>query len=165
MRFSRVVLPEPLGPIRPRISPRDRVSETSRTAATPPKDLEICATARRAAATWNPSTRRTGTALAAIPRAQHGPHVGHRLHRRIDHDRRVLPERPFERLTELLRVLGAAAGRAERLREANEVRVEQIRRDVAAAETVLLNSLDVAVGAVVEDDRDDVQPVAHGRRE
>ena len=46
-RLSTVVLPEPLGPIRPRISPARRSKLTSSTAATPPKCTDRCSTDSR----------------------------------------------------------------------------------------------------------------------
>jgi DNA-binding GntR family transcriptional regulator len=39
MQFSSVVLPEPFGPIKPKIRPSSRSSETPRSAVTPPKSL------------------------------------------------------------------------------------------------------------------------------
>src|SRR5262245_4936347 len=47
MRLNKVVLPDPFGPITPRISPASTVRLTFFTAATPPKLLEILSRVRR----------------------------------------------------------------------------------------------------------------------
>src|ERR1041384_2981180 len=47
MTLNNVVLPDPFGPIRPRISLSLTARLTSRTAATPPNDLETRSSSRR----------------------------------------------------------------------------------------------------------------------
>ncbi len=48
MELNREVLPAPFGPIRPRISPRATLNDTSTLAATPPKVLLTPSTSRKA---------------------------------------------------------------------------------------------------------------------
>ena len=57
MTFSRVVLPEPLDPIRPVTSPGSAVSDTSWSAATPPNDLETPSTLTRLPCTCGSAAR------------------------------------------------------------------------------------------------------------
>src|SRR5437763_10927319 len=47
MTLKSVVFPEPFAPISPRISPPETCRSTSRTAATPPNDLETRSIVRR----------------------------------------------------------------------------------------------------------------------
>ena len=53
----------------------------------------------------------------------------------------------------------ALGGDVERAGECDEVRIHQVAGDHATGEHPLLGAFDVAVGAVVEDDRHDIQAV------
>ena len=63
--LSSVVLPDPLGPISPTISPRSSVKETSRSASTPPKRLLTRSSTRRRGPACGRERQRASAAGAA----------------------------------------------------------------------------------------------------
>src|SRR5690606_13434883 len=83
--------------------------------------------------------------------------AAHRRHfadRDLDQRRAAVLPGVFDGLAELLGRFGPVTRHAEGLSVLDEVRVVQVGRDRAAAVAGLLDALDVAVGVVREDDRD-----------
>src|SRR6478672_11729583 len=84
IRLKRVVLPAPLGPAIPRISPSPTVNDTSATALSEPKDLVRALTSRRTAGDFKSSSplahprwaRRRGPIVARAGRFGGGRSVG-----------------------------------------------------------------------------------------
>src|SRR5579872_1524705 len=166
---SVVVLPAPFGPIRPKISPSTTSNDTSSTATVDPYVFRQPATlmtgafTRVAAATRNPQSAMSWWRGSAANHAQRIT-VPVRIDPRVDEARPRMLERGIERALE--RVLGARGpGRyAHALRQ--PAPIHRAERDAGRIVTaLLLFDVDEAQGGVVEDDRDEAQPLADRRQQ
>src|SRR5436190_21608732 len=96
-------------------------------------------------------------ALSSFGLSHQPPRIGQRTDRTVDQRRAAARQGAGDRRAELGRRLGALRGDAEALAELHEVRIVQVRGDGAALEGLLLDALDVAIGASLNADEECIE--------